>query len=128
TPVLVSGEIKFKNNDLALQSPAIEVVEPGRVTKDTARIVPIYPETEGLSSKQLRGLIQPLLPLVDTTPESLPAAVCESGKLVPLAKALRDIHFPPSQAALNKARHRLAFEELWYLMLTSLVIKHEIMT
>jgi ATP-dependent DNA helicase RecG len=128
TPVLVSGELKFKNNDLALQSPAIEAVEPGRDTRDTARIVPIYPETEGLSSKQLRGLIQPLLPLVNTTAETLPEAVAASAKLAPLSKALRDIHFPPSAPALAKARHRLAFEELWYLVLTSLVIKHEIKT
>src|SRR6185369_16584224 len=47
---------------------------------------------------------------------------------MPLEKALREIHFPSSQSSLAKARHRLAFEELWYLMLTSLVIKHEIMT
>jgi ATP-dependent DNA helicase RecG len=128
TPVLVSGELKFKNSDLAMQSPAIETVEPGRITKDTARIVPVYPETEGLSSKQLRGLIQPLLPLVSTTDESLPESVVASAKLMPLGKALREIHFPSTMASLAKARNRLAFEELWYLMLTSLVIKHEIMT
>jgi ATP-dependent DNA helicase RecG len=128
TPVLVSGELKFKNSDLAMQSPAIEVVEPGRVTKDTARIVPVYPETEGLSSKQLRALILPLLPLAETTPESLPESVVASAKLMPYGKALREIHFPGSMTSLTKARHRLAFEELWYLMLTSLVIKHEIMT
>jgi ATP-dependent DNA helicase RecG len=128
TPVLVSGELKFKNNDLAMQSPAIEAVEPGRITKDTARIVPIYPETEGLSSKQLRGLIQPLLPLAETSPESLPESVVASAKLMPYGKALREIHFPATMTSLNRARHRLAFEELWYLMLTSLVIKHEIMT
>src|SRR5450759_1158728 len=34
TPVLVSGQIKFVNNDLALQSPAIEPIAPGRVSKD----------------------------------------------------------------------------------------------
>jgi ATP-dependent DNA helicase RecG len=128
TPVLVSGELKFKNNDLAMQSPAIEPVGPGRVTKDTARIVPVYPETEGLSSKQLRGLIQPVLPLIGTTPETLPGPVIAATKLMPLERALREIHFPSSQASLTKARHRLAFEELWYLVLTSLVIKHEIKT
>ncbi len=127
-PVLVSGEVKFKNNDLALQSPAIERVEAGRITKNTARIVPVYPETEGLSSKQLRGLIQPLLPLAVALPETLPDSVVDSAKLVSRAKAIRDIHFPSSQVALTKARARLAFEELWYLMLTSLVIKHEIRT
>jgi ATP-dependent DNA helicase RecG len=128
TPVLVSGELKFKNNDLAMQSPAIEPVEAGRVTKNTARIVPVYPETEGISSKQLRALIQPLLPLVTTTPESLPDEVIHRAKLMPYAKALSEIHFPSTQVSLTRARHRLAFEELWYLMLTSLAIKREIQT
>jgi ATP-dependent DNA helicase RecG len=128
TPVLVSGELKFKNNDLAMQSPAIEPVEDGRITKDTARIVPVYPETEGLSSKQLRGLIQPLLPLVGTLTESLPPSVVAEAGLMPYTQALEQIHFPTTSANLARARHRLAFEELWYLMLASLVIKHEIKT
>jgi ATP-dependent DNA helicase RecG len=128
TAVMVSGELKFKNNDLAMQSPAIEAVEPGKIAKDTARIVPIYPETEGLTSKQLRGLIQPLLPLAATTEESLPESVVNSAKLLPLGRALKEIHFPSSQPMLARARNRLAFDELWYLMLTSLVIKHEVMT
>lgn len=128
TPVLISGELKFKNNDLALQGPAIEVIEPGRITKNTARIVPVYPETAGLSSKQLRALIQPLMPLVGTTPESLPPAVIKEAKLMALGKALAEIHFPSSQALLTKARNRLAFEELWYVMLASLAIKQEIQT
>jgi ATP-dependent DNA helicase RecG len=128
TPVLVSGQIKFSNNDLAMQSPAIEEVAPGKISKDTARIVPVYPETEGLSSKQLRGLVQEALPLVATLDETLPDGVIASAKLMPITKALREIHFPISQNALTKARHRLAFEELWFLMLTSLVIKHEIKT
>ncbi|HEY6736893.1 MAG TPA: ATP-dependent DNA helicase RecG [Candidatus Saccharimonadia bacterium] len=126
TPVLVSGELKFKNNDLAMQSPAIEVMEDGRVTKNTARIVPVYPETAGLTSKQLRGLIQPLMPLVQTTPETLPDAIIREQKLMPHGKALAEIHFPSSQASLTKAKNRLAFEELWFVMLASLAIKHEI--
>ncbi len=128
SPVLVSGELKFKNNDLALQSPAIEVVADGRIAKDTARIVPIYPETEGISSKQLRGLILPLIPLMSTLDETLPREVVSSAKLMPYAKAVAEIHFPATQASLTKARNRLAFEELWFLMLASLVIKHEIRT
>lgn len=128
TPVLVSGQIKFTNNDLALQSPAIEAVTEGKVSKDTARIVPVYPETDGLSSKQLRGLVQQILPLVDTLQETLPDEVIDGAKLMPVTKALKEIHFPASQASLTRARARLAFEELWFLILTSLVIKHEIKT
>ena len=128
TPVLISGELKFRQNDLALQSPSIDVVDDGMTGRNTGRIVPIYPETEGLSSRQLRALVEPLLPLVGTLADPLPAAVAEAAKLMPYTKALSEIHFPSSAAMLAKARHRLAFEELWYLMLTSLVIKHEIKT
>jgi ATP-dependent DNA helicase RecG len=128
TPVLVSGELKFRQNDLALQSPAIDVVDDGMTGRNTGRIVPVYPETEGLSSRQLRSLIEPLLPLVATLADPLPEAVATSNKLMPYATALAEIHFPTSNANLAKARNRLAFEELWYLILTSLVIKHEIKT
>lgn len=126
TPVLVSGELKFKNNDLALQSPAIETMEDGHDPRDTARIVPVYPETEGISSRQLRGLIKPILPLIATTPDNLPPEVVVSSRLMSHAKALQEIHFPTSQNSLTRARHRLAFEELWFLMCASLAIKHEI--
>jgi ATP-dependent DNA helicase RecG len=128
TPVLVSGELKFSHNDLALQSPAIDVVDDGMTGRNTGRIVPVYPQTEGLSSRQLRALIEPLLPLVATLEDPLPAQVVAEAKLMPYAKAMAEIHFPTSEAALKKARHRLAFEELWYLILASLVIKHEIKT
>lgn len=128
TPVMVSGKLEFKNNDLALQTPAIETIVENKDTKDTARIVPVYPETEGLSSKVLRGLILPLLPLATTVEETLPDFIIDSAKLMSRSKALNEIHFPSNQTALTKARNRLAFEELWFLMLASLTIKHEIMT
>jgi len=128
TPVMVSGELKFKNNDLAMQNPAIEEIAVGIDTKDTARIVAVYPETEGLSSRQLRALVRPLLPLVETLSDPLPQEVIAAAKLMSLAKALVEVHQPTSQAALTKARYRLAFEELWYLMVASLAIKNEIQT
>ncbi|MBW4061583.1 ATP-dependent DNA helicase RecG [Candidatus Saccharibacteria bacterium] len=128
TPVLVSGELKFKVNDLALQSPSIDVVDDGLTGRNTGRIVPVYPQTEGLSSRQLRALIEPLLPLAATLDDPLPPEVVASAGLIPYAQAIAEIHFPTSPMMLAKARNRLAFEELWYLILASLVIKHEIKT
>jgi ATP-dependent DNA helicase RecG len=128
TPVMISGELKFKNNDLALQNPAIETLDASGETNEAGKIVPIYPETEGLSSRQLRALIRPLLPLVETIAETLPSELIKKYKLTSLSEALKEVHQPSSQAALDTARHRLAFEELWYLMVTSLAIRHEIQT
>jgi ATP-dependent DNA helicase RecG len=125
--VLVAGRLEFRNNDLALQSPAIESAEKGPA-KHTARIVPVYPETEGVTSKQLRNLIMPLLPRAVDLPETLPSAVVAGAKLMTRAQAVIEIHAPTSEANLRRAHYRLAFEELFYIIAASLAIKHEIKT
>ena len=125
--VIVSGKLEFRNNDLALQGPAVEADE-GDEARHTARIVPVYPETEGISSKQLRNLIMPLLPHVSGLPETLPTEVIEQAKLMPRERAMVEIHAPSSEKNMLKARRRFAFEELFFIVAASLVIKHEIKT
>lgn len=127
SPVLVAGQLEFKNNDLAMQSPALEH-DDARAGRHTARIVPVYPETDGVSSKQLRNWIMPLLPLIDGLPETLPETVIQKAKLMERQRAIVEIHAPSSEANLKKARYRLAFEELFFIIAASLAIKHEIKT
>jgi ATP-dependent DNA helicase RecG len=127
--VLMAGKLEFKNNDLAMQGPAVESDRDDNGTRHTGRIVPIYPETEGLSSKQLRNMIMPLLPLASVDyPEVLPEVVVAEAKLMARGRALVEIHAPSSETNLKKARHRFAFEELFFIIAASLVIKHEIKT
>jgi len=126
TKVLVAGKLEFRNNDLALQSPAIEA-DIGE-SRHAARIVPVYPETEGLTSKQLRNLVMPLLPRVADLPETLPPEVLSGAKLVARGRALVEIHAPSSETNLKRAHYRLAFEELFYIICASLAIKREIKT
>lgn len=121
--VLVSGRLEFKNNDLALQSPAIEIDDG--TSLHTGRIVPVYRETEGVTSKQLRNLIMPLLPLIELD-EGLPDSVVKKYKLMNKTQAVRQLHAPESVQSLRKAHHRLAFEELFYVIAASLAIKHEV--
>lgn len=124
--VYMSGRLEFRYNQYAFQNPVIERVS--NFTKNTARIVPVYPETAGVSSKQLRSLIQQALPVIETVEEVLPTEVAKRAGLVRRAEALRQIHFPDSRQALAAARRRLGFEELFLLVLTGLVIKNEIQT
>lgn len=124
--VLISGKLEFKNNDLALRAPAIEPADADH--KNTGRIVPVYPETEGINSKQLRSIVMMCLPLAEQLEETLPPDVLAKANLMPLSSAITQIHYPASSSELTAARRRLAFEELWYLILTGLVIKHEIKT
>ncbi|HEY6193527.1 MAG TPA: ATP-dependent DNA helicase RecG, partial [Candidatus Eisenbacteria bacterium] len=50
-------------------------------------------------------------------PDPVPAGVATAQALVPLGQALRDLHFPASAAALEQARRRLAFEELFLMQM-----------
>lgn len=128
TDVMISGKLEFRHNDLAMQNPTVEALEGTDDPKEAGRILPVYPETEGLTSRQLRAIIRPLLPLVATLEDPLPEQVRRKNSLMSLGGAITEVHMPTSDAALQKARGRLAFEELWYLMLASLTIKHEIQT
>ncbi len=125
-PIFASGKLEFKSGSYALQHPVIEKVSD--FPKDTARIVPVYPETAGLTSRQLRGLIKPILPAIKKIPDLLPGSLIKNEKLLTKAQALSQIHFPDSTKSLDQAKATLAFEELFTLILTSLIIKREIQT
>ncbi|MFC1653215.1 ATP-dependent DNA helicase RecG, partial [Patescibacteria group bacterium] len=86
----------------------------------TGRLVPIYPETYGVSSKWIRSRINPLLSQVDTfINDWLPQNIIDQEKLISLKKALKQIHLPEDQKQLDEARKRLAFDELFLLQLAS---------
>lgn len=90
---------------------------------------PLYNTTEKmkhsfLNSKALSKIIKEIL--IETEyriPETLPQYVLELNRLMPLSKALREIHFPTSNDNLAKARYRLKFEELLILQLGHLFEK-----
>ena len=89
------------------------VVEPeGREV--TGRIVPIYPLTAGVSQLILsRSIRQGLDACADILPDVLPDRVRQHHQLCRIEYAYENIHFPESAEALDLARRRLAFEELF---------------
>jgi ATP-dependent DNA helicase RecG len=79
----------------------------------TGRLTPIYPETQGISSKRLRALIFPLLHgFDDFFQEYLPENLRHSENLIEIITAYKNIHYPESHEQLAKANFRLAFDEL----------------
>lgn len=119
----VSGKVDWFGPKITLTSPVYEILhEAGEETKSlhTGRLVPVYSETEGLSSKWLRGRISYLLESVlEKLSETLPQHVIDAEGLLPLHVAIRTIHFPDSLAAAEKARERLAFDELFIMIARS---------
>lgn len=85
---------------------------------------PIYPLTEGLSSKIIANNVkQALSELDDLTPDTLPPALRKQLELCHISFALKNIHLPQSQADLDTAKRRLIFEELLILQLALFTLK-----
>ena len=90
------------------------VVEPEGRREITGRIVPIYPLTAGVSQLILsRSIRQGLDACADILPDVLPDRVRQHHQLCRIEYAYENIHFPESAEALDLARRRLAFEELF---------------
>jgi len=113
--LLLSGKVEYGNRGLTLRNPTFERVRPDQ--RHVGRLVPVYPETEGLTSRFLRERIEPLLPVALQLDDPLPPDVLAAENLMPLAEALRQVHYPDDPTLLARARERLAFEEMFLLQL-----------
>ncbi|MFH1426292.1 MAG: ATP-dependent DNA helicase RecG [Candidatus Kerfeldbacteria bacterium] len=111
--VFMSGVAKESKYGLALQSPVYEKADGIRETTHTGRIVPAYHLTHGITQKQLRYFMKQALKLVLPLPDYLPEVVLEETKVLPLTKAIEQIHFPESLELFEEARRRLDFDELY---------------
>ncbi|MGH9423249.1 MAG: DEAD/DEAH box helicase, partial [Thermoanaerobaculia bacterium] len=115
--LLLSGTVRFFHGR-QLQ-PREFVNLGGESTKfGEGRVLSVYPATEGLSFKAIRGIIEnhldKLLPLVR---EYLPASLLRKSHLVSLPDALKMLHRPAAISDAIKGRDRLAFEELLFVHL-----------
>ena len=100
---------------LLRKSMASPIVEPEGRREHTGRIVPIYPLTSGISQLLLsRAIRQGLDSCADILPDCLPDGVRQDHQLCRVNYAYENIHFPESPEALDIARRRLAFEELFF--------------
>lgn len=122
--IFLAGKMNQKGQGRYLSNPAYEKIPPGwtgnlqQILTHTGRLVPVYPETEGLSSRWLRFIIKPLLAnFKNTISDSLPKKITEKYKLLPIQKAIWQIHFPDSLSLAGKAKERFIFEELFNLAL-----------
>jgi len=115
-----SGKVTGRD-EIHLSNPTYELVKSEEMeTRHTARIVPVYPETRGLTSKGIRYLVKPILENLKRIPESLPEEILKSQNLPEINRALRQIHFPDELGNAFKARKRFAFEDLFLLQLYNL--------
>ncbi len=119
--VCLAGKVTLREDGLYLTNPAYEKINLKSDLTHTGRLIPVYPETEGLSSRWLRYILKPLLlKLKNKIPESLPDELRKKHRMLPIGQAIWQIHFPDSLIIAKNARSRFAFEELFLIQLSVL--------
>lgn len=115
---VLSGTFEFKYNRYQLTNPSVELAK--RIAQqDGEKIVPVYRSIRGVKPQLLRKLIESVRPTIAMLGETLPSTTVESHGLMSNAQALLALHFPESQEAVTRAKERVAFEELFELLLAS---------
>jgi len=134
TKVYLAGKVKVGRKGIYLNNPIYEKVpkksSPSNSKSNlthTGRIIPIYSETRGLSSRWLRYILKPLLSkLAEKMSDPLPKKVIEENSFLPIQKAIQQIHFPETLKQAEQARERFAFEDLFLLQISVLKQKLKI--
>jgi ATP-dependent DNA helicase RecG len=116
-PVRLSGPPRRRGLRWEMSHPRIAF--PGlESSPDASGPVPVYRLTEGLRQHQLRRLVaQVVATHARAVDEVFPEAYLAEHQLPGIQEALRDIHNPPSEAALDQARRRFIYQELLVLQL-----------
>jgi ATP-dependent DNA helicase RecG len=113
-----TGKVVLYKNKKMLSNPSIEKVsEEGRQIH-SGRLVPVYPQTEGISSRTLRRLISQAFEQLELIPDNLSISLRKEFHLPDLHTALRTLHFP-TEETIEPFRRRLAFEEVYQLLQTA---------
>lgn len=119
----ISGNYELSRGRFAIMNPGAEL--SNNFPLNTARIIPIYKETKGLRSATIRKVLASVIDNIKLIDEGLPEYIVKEHGLTPRADALLGMHFPNSIDEISQAKRRLAFEEIFTLVLTSLFNKNE---
>jgi ATP-dependent DNA helicase RecG len=129
--ICVAGKIGLGKNGVYFSSPAYERINEIGENEElthTGRIVPVYSETRGVTSRWLRYVIKPLLyRFLEQIPESLPKEIIKKYKFLPIQEAVWQLHFPDSFEHADAAKSRFSFEELFLIQLNVLKEKLKLM-
>ena len=129
TLVSLAGKANLDKHGLYLSSPAYEKIQDIEFKKydltHTGGLIPVYPETEGVTSKYLRFLIKPILKDIEIT-DPFPEVMVKKLNLTSLSEALHKIHYPISSAEVETAKERLAFDDLLLFQLKALLERRKL--
>lgn len=120
--IRLSGKLTLDKKKFSMLNPAWE--KSSRDTTNTGRLVPIYSETKGLTSRWIRWQMKMFLEKTRIE-DLIPDTILQNYHLPNLATALIQIHFPSSEEKLHIAQKRFAFQEMLLVQLKSLQTKSQ---
>jgi len=124
TRIVLSGRVALFKGRHVFQSPEWEILED-RDLVHTARLVPVYPLTQGLHPRQVRKLMKEVIgQWAWQVADFLPQELRKRCDLLELPQAINRAHYPEDEVAKDKARVRLAFDELFLLQLGVMSKRH----
>ncbi len=122
----ISGKVGYQQKSLIMQNPAYEVLNLNSETTHTGRLVPIYKETRGLTSRWLRSLVKNALTCSDQVEDILPEDIKKKRSLISTQSSIKQIHFPKNRKEQQEAKRRISFDELFLIQLIILNSKKQL--
>ncbi len=123
--IVLSGSVGLFRGNKVFESPEWELLTDTELIH-TGRLVPIYPLTQGLYPRQVRKWTKQVVDRYAwQLDDFLPADIKARCELLDLPDAIAQVHFPDDRATADRARQRLAFDELLLLQLGVLARKRD---
>jgi len=120
TMISLSGKLKIGSQGHYISNPSYEIIKFNKDFTHTAGLVPVYPETAGITSRVIRYAIKLSFPVIKEIKDFLLLEIRKRQNLLFLPKALKEVHFPKNKNLAEKARKRLAFDELFLIQLSAI--------
>lgn len=127
---VVFGKPTFFNGRPQIAHPEMDLFSKDSKERGNLSLQPVYSSTEklkqfSLDSKGIQKIMSNLLDVIAMEIEEvLPQYILNKYKLLQRKEALIQIHFPASTAILSRSQATLKFEELFFIQLKLLKIKH----
>lgn len=122
--VVLTGKLQEDGYKLKMLSPQFER-SGARPLVHAGRLVPIYPQHDIINTVWLREKMSLLRDAIRELPETLPEEILREEKLLSRAASVEALHFPEKPEDVEKALHRMAFEEMYRIQMEALTRRRE---
>ena len=122
-----SGQFGMNYNSYQINNPSVELAKEIAKTaaENNSGIQPVYKSIKNLRPKTVQDLMKNIRPIMDFLPETLPENIIRRQKLVSRSEAVKFLHAPKTHEEISRGRERLAFEELFEMILAAQFNKQE---